>query len=42
MTALIPVWLDLPVTLLECDSKGVLPVQQVSVLQRQKIRMETE
>ena len=22
MTALIPVWLDLPVTLLECDSKG--------------------
>ena len=24
MTAQIPVWLDLPITLLECDSKGVL------------------
>jgi hypothetical protein len=25
MTALIPVWLDLAITLLECDSRGVLP-----------------
>ncbi len=25
MTALIPVWLDLPITLLECESGGVLP-----------------
>ena len=23
MAALIPVWLDLPITLLECDSRGV-------------------
>jgi hypothetical protein len=25
MTVQIPTWLDLPITLLECDSKGVLP-----------------